>query len=213
MQKYPQPSGQQPVAPRRPFRGCGLKFCRLFMATAKTSSPAEGGGSSLPPNPRYLWVRLEQCCSAAGIGGVSSSVWRPSLSGFIAPSVIANGASSLPVSFTPLAGQRVSTVTSNGPAIRWENGHYALRPPNSWGRHPKCANCGTSTAAELSSLSDRASDGLFRDVPVRVVRHQHRRDDADDGADRDVAADHITRSVGGQQRRGDDRRRPARVSE
>ena len=71
----------------------------------------------MPPNPRYSWVLSEQCCSAAGVGGVSSSVWRPNLSGFIPPSVIDNGASSLPVSSMPLAGQSVSTETSDDPAI------------------------------------------------------------------------------------------------
>src|SRR6516165_6822192 len=49
MQKYPRPAGQQPVVRRHPFRGCGLKFCRLlargpkYVAIATTSSPAEGG--------------------------------------------------------------------------------------------------------------------------------------------------------------------------
>ena len=71
----------------------------------------------MPPNPRYSWVLSGQCCSAAGVGGVSSSVWRLNLSGFIPPSVIANGASSSPVSSTPLAGQWVSTETSDGSAI------------------------------------------------------------------------------------------------
>ena len=66
----------------------------------------------MPPNPRYSWVLSEQCYWAAGVGGVSSSVWRPSLSGFIPPSVIANGASSLPVSSMPLPGRWVSTETS-----------------------------------------------------------------------------------------------------
>src|SRR6516225_7880886 len=123
MRKYPRPADQQPAAGRHPFREHGLKFCRLlargqkYVAIAKTSSPAEGGGSILPPSPRYSWVLSEQCCSAAGVGGVSSSVWRPSLSGFIPPSVIANGASSLPVSSTLSAGQWVSTETSDGPAI------------------------------------------------------------------------------------------------
>jgi len=71
----------------------------------------------LPPKPPYSWVLSEPCCSVAGVGGVSSSVWRPSLSGFIPPSVTANGASSLPVSSTPQAGQWGSTGTSDGPAI------------------------------------------------------------------------------------------------
>ena len=122
MRKYPRP-GQQPAVRRHPFKECGLKFRRLlargpkYVAIAKTSSPAEGGGSILPPNPRYSWVLSEQCCSAAEVGGVSSSVWRPSLCGFTPPSVIDNGASSLPVSSMPLAGQSVSTETSDDPAI------------------------------------------------------------------------------------------------
>src|SRR6516165_1454179 len=78
MRKYPRPADQQPAAGRHPFREHGLKFCRLlargqkYVAIAKTSSPAEGGGSILPPNPRYSWVLSEQCCSASGVGGVSS---------------------------------------------------------------------------------------------------------------------------------------------
>ena len=71
----------------------------------------------MPPKPPYSWVLSEPYCSVAGVGGVSSSVWRPSLSGFTPPSVIANGASSLPVSSTPQAGQWGSTGTSDGPAI------------------------------------------------------------------------------------------------
>ena len=56
------------------------------------SLPRKERGSNLPPNPRYSWGLSEQSCSAAEVGGVSSSVWRSSLFGFIPPSVIANGA-------------------------------------------------------------------------------------------------------------------------
>src|ERR1700740_2542202 len=48
MQKHRRPAGQQPVARRRPFRECGLKFCGVFTrvpnyaTTAKTASPTEG---------------------------------------------------------------------------------------------------------------------------------------------------------------------------
>jgi hypothetical protein len=69
----------------------------------------------LPPNSAIFMGPVE--AMLLGIGGVSSSVWRSSLSGFIRPSVIANGASSLPVSSTPLAGQWVSTEISDAPAI------------------------------------------------------------------------------------------------
>ena len=72
-------------------------------------------GWSLPPNSAIFMGPVE--AMLLGIGGVSSSVWRSSLSGFIRPSVIANGASSLPVSSTPLAGQWVSTEISDAPAI------------------------------------------------------------------------------------------------
>ena len=86
----------------------------------------------MPPNPRYSWVLSERCCSVAGVGGVSSSVWRPSLSGFIPPSVIANGASSLPVSSTPLAGQSVSTETSDGSAIVQRDAARSTILPRLW---------------------------------------------------------------------------------
>jgi len=82
------------------------------------SLPRKERGWNLPPNPRYSWDLSEQSCSAAEVGGVSSSVWRSSLFGFIPPSVIANGASSLPVSSMPLAGQWASIETSEGPNSR-----------------------------------------------------------------------------------------------
>jgi hypothetical protein len=47
MQKHPRPSGQQPVARRRLFAECDLKFCRLFtherkyVAAVKTLSPVK----------------------------------------------------------------------------------------------------------------------------------------------------------------------------
>ena len=82
------------------------------------SLPRKERGSNLPPNPRYSWGLSEQSCSAAEVGGVSSSVWRSNLFGFIPPSVIANGASSLPVSSMPLAGQRASIETSERPYSR-----------------------------------------------------------------------------------------------
>jgi hypothetical protein len=82
------------------------------------SIPRKERGWNLPPNPQYSWGLSEQSCSAAEVGGVSSSVWRSSLFGFIPPSVIANGASSLPVSSMPLAGRWASIETSERPYSR-----------------------------------------------------------------------------------------------
>ena len=82
------------------------------------SLPRNERGWNLPLNSRYSWGLSEQSCSVAEVDGVSCSVWRFSLFGFIPPSVIANGASSLPVSSMPLAGQWVSIETSEGPNSR-----------------------------------------------------------------------------------------------
>ena len=182
MRKYPRP-GQQPAVRRHPFKECGLKFRRLlargpkYVAIAKTSSPAEGGGSILPPNPRYSWVLSEQCCSAAEVGGVSSSVWRPSLSGFTPPSVIANGASSLPVSSTPSAGQWVSTETSDGPAIvQRDSARFVNSFPtfgysaHAGGAVPDFARLSAATAsASAARPSRRSGQGSFH-IMICAVR-------------------------------------------
>src|SRR5262245_55854118 len=46
---------------------------------------------------------------------------------------------------------------------------------------------------------------LLRDIAVGVIRQEHRRDDADDGAEHDVYRDRIAGAVGGEQRRRDQR--------
>src|SRR6185312_1327173 len=53
-----------------------------------------------------------------------------------------------------------------------------------------------------------SSGVLFGNVLIGVIRHHHRGDDTDDRADRDVDRDGVARSVGGEQCRRDQRRRP-----
>ena len=129
----------------------------------------------MPPNPRYSWVLSEQYCWAAGIGGVLSSVWRPSLSGFTPPSVIANGASSLPVSSTPSAGQWVSTETSEGPAIvQRDSARFGNSSPTfGYGAHaggaiPDFARLSAATAS-AARPSRRSGQGSFH-IMICAVR-------------------------------------------
>jgi hypothetical protein len=61
---------------------------------------------------------------------------------------------------------------------------------------------GVSTFAR-SSLSPSSSGVLLRDVPAGIVGHQHGSDDADDGAESDVACNRISRPCPREQCRGD----------
>jgi hypothetical protein len=101
-----------------PFGECALKFCRLFtraardVATTKTSFPAQGTWLEFASQSAIFMGPIGAMLLGSGsrwgfvIGLATQPFW------FYTPSVIANGASSLPVSSMPLPGRWVSTETS-----------------------------------------------------------------------------------------------------
>ena len=90
---------------------------RNYVAPRKTSSPAEWGWLEFASQAAIFMGPVGAMLLGSGsrwgfvVGLATQPFW------FIPPSVIANGASSLPVSSTPQAGQWGSTGTSDGPAI------------------------------------------------------------------------------------------------